>query len=1848
MAATLTLTVKVTDTQLKNLEARIAALEKKAVINVRVNSNGLEQVDGSMNSLGKSTEYATRSVNDLGTAIASKIKWGAIQGAIQGVATAFRTAVSNMKEVDTQLTNIAKVTNQSVDQLSGLADKAYSTASKYGIEAGQYMEAVYEYTKAGFADNADQMAELSTKAMLVGDTTASVADKFLIAGNAAFGFGGDIGKLSMMVDQADFINNNYATTLDKIAEGFPRVASVASMAGMSAEETMAALGTITATTQETASRASTALRALIINILGDTSTEIEDGVTATEESINGLRDALNKYAPDVVKAADATGQLINPMEALQSLAEAYKNGDLTEQGLFDIESALGGKLRTNQLDALLKNFDTYKEMLAGMGDAAGTADAEISVMLTSWESKTKILENTWTEFVSKSFDSDFFKGFIDGLTQVLNLFGNFGNMLLSVSGIVVALKLPSIINHFKQMGTSIKNAAINIKNFVTGASSAAAALNVLQIAIAAATIAFTAVSMAHQDYLQRLDQNIDKSSQEAELAQSTADNIYQLYGAYNSAKQAVEQNSGSTEDAAIAQYNLESATRNLASALGIEQGAVEDLEGAIESMTEADLQATLEKNASAYQDLEIRLAQQLRDKATEAMFNPFMNQADVFLPNLWSENAKNGYDAQIQAVLDGYDEIGKKIEYLRKLQKAPSGSVYASMYGDRAKEEIGKDLAAWENVYTEYGEWIGQMQTLQEKNVEAQDRLDKFAKGEIIAEEEATVTTRNFATSFAEVAEAAESAKTAVERYNEAIKEQTGDDYAALNKAVTSALEDIEKGYTNSTNIRAAADWLFSDEAILEMNRRGIDVIDRMGGEFIKNWVGYFDDEENWKSTGGEDMGAKFLEGLMKLSPEDMYDGWATSIDEAGNRIIEKNGEIVASLHYDGEGGIEYEIQNASDLADALGLTVDAIEPVLEALGVYDSELNKTSAEVETMARKMGALNQDGGIRLQPFIEGLRDSGSGLEEILNYIDLINNSEELHFSMDYGDIDAVKEYAKGIFESDPVTVKTEADTTGLANLEEEMPEDPTVEVKSETEEADEALEETSGKAEDLDGQTPTVNVQVNAVTALNVISNFKTQLATIPTKKDVTINVTQKGDTKVGGSASGTKNAKGGLTLVNEKGPEIIAEEGTARIAGGGLPTLTVLQKGAMVFNADETRQIFERSGVQALSDGTLPTIGSKRGRVPIYQPEGSSSDGGGNSGGNDSGGNSGGNDGGSYTPPADTTPTDDKDATLEALKADVERQKSWLKYSEALKESLEVQYNWQLKIAEALLNQIHYLEQTGGDQTEINNLYAEYYGVLEAADELQEKAVTDRVSLLKSELELLEAKDAPISEQIAKQREIYNALSEQITLAWQQGKSQEEINELLTERRNVLNDIHDLELEDAEGKVSLLKSQLEVLEAQDKPVADQIAKEKEIYDALGEQMTLLWRQGADEEEINKLIVERAEIRKKIIEQRKEEKKQREQEKADLVSLLRSELALLEARGASVKKQIEKEREIAKAIKEQIKAAKAAGATQEEINKLKQDYYNTTAAIKQLEQGLYDNLTEAVNNKISKINEQRDKELAKLKEKHDLTKKQNELEEKQNAIEEARVKLAEAREKLANAKAQRNVRIYNARTGQWEWVANAKDVDSAREGVTSARESLQDAKDSLKEYKRQEQYEKEVDRINAKYDKQVEKWQKVLDALTEPAMSLSRALRSIEKNATKAMGSTLKALNKLLKPLGYNIDTSNLYDDGGVLKGIGGIKAVSADEMILPPDLTKAMLNPVATSMFNTRMNELRYLYGATTGMNSNSGSSVGEQINGNVYQYGNIQLTESQAKSTTVYDLAQMARGLRSYTATAK
>lgn len=362
--------------------------------------------------------------DSLGNIALKMAAWQVMGNVISGTINAFKDAVGTIKDVDTELTNIQKVTDLTNDQIKELGDSAYSTASKYGVSANEYLEAAGNFAKAGY-DNFDALAELAIKTQLVGDVTAQTASQFLLSADAAFKFEGNVEDLSTVLDKANVIENNYATSIDKIAAGLPIVASTASLANMSIDETMAALGTITSVTQETGTKAATALRALILNILGDTTTEVEDGVTVTTDQIKNLSDALAKYAPEAVEAARAAGKVIDPMTALASLSEAFQEGFLSEAELIDILSDVGGKLRTNELAALVENWSMFEEMLGKTASSAGSADKEVETMLSSWEAKTNILKNSWTELVSNFVNTDFVKDRLDTYASWLNSINDF-------------------------------------------------------------------------------------------------------------------------------------------------------------------------------------------------------------------------------------------------------------------------------------------------------------------------------------------------------------------------------------------------------------------------------------------------------------------------------------------------------------------------------------------------------------------------------------------------------------------------------------------------------------------------------------------------------------------------------------------------------------------------------------------------------------------------------------------------------------------------------------------------------------------------------------------------------------------------------------------------------------------------------------------------------------------------------------------------------------------------------------------------------------------------------------------------------------------------------------------------------------------------------------------------------------------------------------------------------------------------------------------------------------------------------------------------------------------------------
>ena len=420
-----------TATNLANANAKLASAQNRVAVEQERSAQTANRLAAEQEKTARSTQNAASAAQSaasgwsmLGGAVASflgSLASRAIHLALRKVIQGVREAFTEMKNVDTELTNISKVSGKTGKELETIGDAAYETATKYGVAASEYLQAVYAMQKAGMGDQSEAMGELAVKTMLVGDTSQEVATKFLLATNAAWKLEGNMERLGQIIDEADYINNNYATSLDKLAAGMPIVASVAENAGMSAEETMAALGTITAATQESGTKAATALRALILNISKEVGTFITDEgeeFKITEESIKTVQGLLEKYAKTEVEAAKASGELLDPMTAIRALFKGMAEDDLNDVELFNLLSGMGGKLRTNQLTALVKNFETlYKDMMGNIAGAAGTADSEIDLMMNSWEKKSQVLKNTWTQFIADLVSTDFIKSHIDILTS---------------------------------------------------------------------------------------------------------------------------------------------------------------------------------------------------------------------------------------------------------------------------------------------------------------------------------------------------------------------------------------------------------------------------------------------------------------------------------------------------------------------------------------------------------------------------------------------------------------------------------------------------------------------------------------------------------------------------------------------------------------------------------------------------------------------------------------------------------------------------------------------------------------------------------------------------------------------------------------------------------------------------------------------------------------------------------------------------------------------------------------------------------------------------------------------------------------------------------------------------------------------------------------------------------------------------------------------------------------------------------------------------------------------------------------------------------------------------------------
>ena len=679
--------------------AKLTAAHARITRERRLATQQTEKYNKTEEKAAKTTEKVAQSMSEasknqgyfesvLGTSLGKYIlrlgTYQAVSGTIYGMVSAFKDALKTMKEVDSELASIKKVTDFSDEQMEVIEKGAYSVASQYGVSAQEYLESVTAFAKAGYRDLADDLGELAIKTQLVGDVNASTANKFLLAVDAAWKMGGSVEDLSRVLDEANVVENNYATSIDKLAQGMPNVASVASMAGMTAEQTIAALGTITAVTQQSGTKAATALRALILNIMKDTTTEVEEGVTVTKEQVETLDEVIQKYAGSAIEAAQATGEIVNPMTVVAALAKAYQENAITDRDLAKIEMALGGKLRTNQLDALLKNFygangeeGMYEGMLNKITEAAGSADKEIGIMLDTWEAKSNILKNTWTEFVAKTISTDIFKGILDGATKALKIVGDLGTAITGLGGILAGkffINLPKTLDRITSSFEKIGGWSGLGKNAL----------------IMGVTSAISAAIIIYQKYRKSIIDAMNASMEEAQKTSESSEKLFDLVNAYERA----EEGSQAMKDASA----------QLASALGLEGDAVDSLKEKYQELTEAKLREATGSAAEA-------MANASKAIETEFQFNSdqlTVSRGGGNIADIIQRNLKDFYDEY-----SGYYHAGQTIESKMAFARASQEALAeVKAFAGGLKDEVErnkifdstqyKDLVNINNALSEY------------------------------------------------------------------------------------------------------------------------------------------------------------------------------------------------------------------------------------------------------------------------------------------------------------------------------------------------------------------------------------------------------------------------------------------------------------------------------------------------------------------------------------------------------------------------------------------------------------------------------------------------------------------------------------------------------------------------------------------------------------------------------------------------------------------------------------------------------------------------------------------------------------------------------------------------------------------------------------------------------------------------------------------------------------------------------------------------------------------------------------------------------------------------------------------
>lgn len=432
--------------------------------------NGVTTLTGEFDVLSSDIKGAGENTQTLGEhfgKLASKFtQWFGVSQIIMFAVQTVKQMVRGIIELDTAMTELKKVTDETDATYDRFLDNAVSRAKQVGASLNDVVTATADFARLGY--NISEASDIADAALIyknVGDGIESIsqASESIISTMQAFGI--ETSKVMSIVDKFNAVGNNFAISSTGIGEALQKSAAAMNAAGNSLDETIALI-TAANTIVQNPESVGTTLKTVSM-FLRAAKTEAEEA----GESTDGMANSVSELREEIL---DLTGQRVDiqiddntfksTYQILKELSEVW--GSLTDISQANILELIGGKRNSNVVSALMENFKIAEDALATSLNAAGSAVAENEKYLDSIEGKISQFKASWQALSATIVNGDLVKGFvdigrgiIDAINWVIESVGSLGITLGSIPALFSIIQLDPVQNKIKALETTCKTFA---------------------------------------------------------------------------------------------------------------------------------------------------------------------------------------------------------------------------------------------------------------------------------------------------------------------------------------------------------------------------------------------------------------------------------------------------------------------------------------------------------------------------------------------------------------------------------------------------------------------------------------------------------------------------------------------------------------------------------------------------------------------------------------------------------------------------------------------------------------------------------------------------------------------------------------------------------------------------------------------------------------------------------------------------------------------------------------------------------------------------------------------------------------------------------------------------------------------------------------------------------------------------------------------------------------------------------------------------------------------------------------------------------------------------------------------